>query len=56
MAQKPYSTTRIWRETLQKLRLVAAMIGGLSIVKTIDLLVTERLAQLQAKPEGPKHE
>ena len=47
MDSKPYQTTRIWQETHQQLRLVAALTGE-SMVEALDRLVKAELARLEA--------
>jgi len=41
-----YQTTRVWTQTLRKLRLIAAMTNT-SIVKTLDRLADEELKRLK---------
>lgn len=43
---KNYKTTRIWAQTLHKLRLIAAMTNT-SIVRVIDRLADEELKRLK---------
>jgi hypothetical protein len=49
-----YKTTRIWAQTLHKLRLIAAMTNT-SIVKVLDRLADEELSRLkeQEKRQEP---
>ncbi len=53
MSKPTYRTTRIWTETLRKLRLIAALTGE-SIVKAIDRLAEQELQRLQNQDK--KHE
>ncbi len=46
MTDEEYGTTRIWKKTLKKLRLLAALLD-MSIVATIDHLVDEKLKELR---------
>lgn len=48
MESKPYQTTRIWQETHQQLRLVAALTGE-RMVEALDRLVKTELARLEAE-------
>jgi hypothetical protein len=48
MESKLYQTTRIWCETHQQLRLVAALTGK-SMVEALDRLVKAELARLEAE-------
>lgn len=48
MESKPYQTTRIWQETHQQLRLVAALTGE-RMVEALDRLVKAELARLEAE-------
>jgi hypothetical protein len=43
---KPYQTTRIWKETVKKLKLISALTGT-SMVATIDRLASEELKKLK---------
>jgi hypothetical protein len=42
-----YQTTKIWKSSLKKLRLIYAL-TGVSMVQIIDDLLTEKLKELQA--------
>ena len=53
MEKKPYQTTRIWQETHQQLRLVAALTGE-RMVEALDRLVKAELTLLQAKHQRDK--
>jgi hypothetical protein len=46
MGAPDYQTTRIWKRTLTKLRLIAAMTGE-RIVQVLDRLADAELARLQ---------
>lgn len=46
MTNEPYGTTRIWKKTLRKLRLLAALLDT-SIVALIDQLAEEKLKELR---------
>ena len=49
----PYTNIRVKRETVTKLRLIAAMLGK-SMLAVIDELATAKLAELKAKEQ--RHE
>lgn len=50
-----YITTRIWKKTLVKLRIIYATTGK-SMVAILDDLVTERVNQLNIKNGGENNE
>jgi hypothetical protein len=50
MDDKPYTNTRIWRRTIPKLKLIAALTGK-SMVAVIEELADAKLAELQRKPK-----
>jgi hypothetical protein len=43
---KPYQTTRIWTETLRKLRLIAAL-SGETMVVVLDRLASDELQRIR---------
>jgi hypothetical protein len=46
----PYRTTRIWEQTLRKLRLIAALTNS-SMVQVIDRLADEELKRLKEQKQ-----
>ena len=48
---KPYTSTRIWRETARKLKLIAALTGK-SVVAVLDELADAKLRELERKQKA----
>jgi hypothetical protein len=51
---KDYTTTRIWTETIQKLRMIYALTGE-SMVSILDRLVSAELERLQKDQTHDDH-
>jgi len=51
MKTEPYTTTRIWKKILKKLRLIAALMDT-SMVAILEQLAEEQLQRLQDQPKG----
>lgn len=55
MSTPDYGSTRIWKQTLQKLRLIAALTGE-RIVQVLDRLAEQELRRVQQQHEHQQEE